>query len=577
MSGSGRSRRADGAVKADDNTARRAHAAVHPQGEALIIELRAARIAIENERQRQRQRQNSPKKKRDAGPAQKLRFPSPAERLDRFDFGSLQNPTRVADVDQGIAPDGNALPIWTYPPAIRVFLQALTALLQWLLAGAGAPSDTDGDFSEQLVRRYEVELKAASRVLVVGAAVAGIWAVAIPMSGAVVVPGTLVVESSVKKIQHPTGGVVVDIPVQDGMHVNAGTLLARLDQTQVQANQLLVANQLDQTRAHIARLVAERDGLKEIRPPGQLAGRMGETAVAQLITSEASLFNARSNARQSEKDLYASNIRQFEDQIGGLEAEIKSKSSQLDLIANELTGVQELYAKGLVPLTRMTTLQRDAARLDGERAQLTATIAETKAKIGQAQLQIVKIDQDFRSEVMKDLREAQDKEAELTEKHVAAKDQLDRIDIRAPTSGIVHQLAVHTIGGVVRPGDVIMEIVPDNDNLEIEGHLPPNAIDQVKRGQEAYLRFSAFDRQTTPQVAGTLSYVSADLSHDTQTNANFYIVRIELGGDERRRLKGLTLVSGMPVEVFLQTGSRTMLSYLFKPITDQFRRMFNER
>jgi membrane fusion protein, type I secretion system len=573
VSGTGHSRRTG---EADDNTSRRRNATFQPQGEALIIELQAAKIAIERERQSRRRGQKPLKKTQGVRPAHTLRFASPAERLDRFDLRSLQNPTRVADVDQGIAPDRNALPIWAPPSAIRVFLQTLKVLLHWLLA-AGVDGDAHGDFTEQVVRRHEVELKAASRVLVVGAAVAGIWAVVVPMSGAVVLPGTLVVESSVKKIQHPTGGVVAEIPVQDGMHVNAGTLLARLDQTQVQASQLLIANQLDQTRARIARLVGERDGLKEIQPPEPLARRMGEPAVAQLMTSETSLFNARSGSRQSQKDLYESNIRQLEDQIGGLEAEIKSKSSQLNLIASELVGVQELFAKGLVPLTRMTTLQRDAARLDGERAQLTATIAETKAKIGQAQLQIVKIDQDFRSEVMKDLRESQDKEAELTEKHVAAKDQLDRIDIRAPTSGIVHQLAVHTIGGVVRPGDVIMEIVPDNDNLEIEGHLPPNEIDQVKRGQRAYLRFSAFDRQTTPQVAGILSYVSADLSHDAQTNASFYVVRIDLLGDERRRLNGLTLVSGMPVEVFLETGSRTMVSYLFKPITDQFRRMFNER
>lgn len=326
----------------------------------------------------------------------------------------------------------------------------------------------------------------------------------------------------------------------------------------------------------MARLVGERDGLREIKPPEQLAGRMADASVAHLLASEISLFNARSSAREGQKDLHENNIRQFEEQISGLEAEIRSKSSQLSLIATELTGVHELYTKGLVPLARMTTLQRDSARLDGERAQLTASIAETRAKIGQARLQIVKIDQDFRAEVVKDLRELQDKEAELTEKNVTAKDQLDRIDIRAPTSGTIHQLAIHTIGGVVRPGDVIMEIVPEADNLEIEGHLPPNAIDQVRRGQRAYLRFSAFDRQTTPQVTGALSYISADLGHDEQTNASFYVVRIDLAGDERRRLKGLTLVSGMPVEVFLQTGSRTMLSYLFKPITDQFRRMFDE-
>jgi HlyD family secretion protein len=559
-----------------EHSSRHWRASVGPQGEALIIELQAARKAIDQGRRNSRPEPVRPDRARAASPEQTLRFPSSTERLDRFDPHALQNPTRVADIGDRVAPQSDEFLAWTPPPAVRVCWQVLRAQLKWLLTGARIDEDACRDFSDQVVRRHEVELKAASRVLVISAVVAGSWATLVPLSGAVVLPGTLVVESSVKKIQHPTGGVVAEIPVHDGLHVNAGTLLVRLDETQLQANQQMLADQLDQTRARIARLIAERDGSGEIQPPPQFAKRQSDESIAHLVASETSLFKARASARQGQKDLYESNIRQFEEQIDGLAAEIKSKSSQLELIATELTGVQELYAKGLVPLTRMTTLQRDSARLDGERAQLTASIAETKAKIGQARLQIVKVDQDFRSDVMKELREAQDKEAELMEKHVAAKDQLDRVDIRAPTSGIIQQLAVHTIGGVVRAGDVIMEIVPDNDDLEIEGHLPPNAIDQVKRGQQAYLRFSAFDRQTTPQVAGTLSYVSADLSHDEQAQTSFYTVRIDLPDEERRRLKGLTLVSGMPVEVFLQTGSRTMVSYLSKPITDQFRRMFNE-
>jgi len=378
-----------------------------------------------------------------------------------------------------------------------------------------------------------------------------------------------VVESNVKKVQHPTGGVVADIPVHDGTRVNAGDLLVRLDETQVRAGRQVVTNQLDQVRSRIARLVAERDDAAELV--------MSSETDRQLAASEISLFNARASARRGQKELLRNNVSQFEEQIGGLDSQIKSKSSQLSLISGELTGVQDLLGKGLVPLTRVTTLQREAARLDGERGQLVAAIAETKAKIGQAQLQIVRIDQDFRAEVMKDLRESQDKEAELTEKSVAAQDQLNRIEIRAPTAGFIHQLAIHTIGGVVRPGDVIMEIVPDSDGLEIEARLPPQDIDQVRRAQTAYLRFSAFNQRTTPQVAGTVAYVSADLGHDAQTNSSFYTVRITLPATERHRLAGLTLISGMPVEVFLQTGSRTMASYLLKPISDQFHRMFNER
>lgn len=547
-----------------------------PQGEALIVELQAAKQAIDAARHASRRPSASPGPGQAVGPEQTIRFPRPSEPLDHFDARSLLNPTRVESAGDRVSSEPEVPIESALSSTIQVLLRTVKAQLRWLLSSTATETNANGGFAAQVLLRHETELKTALRVLIASVVIAGIWAAMVPISGAVVLPGTLVVESHVKKIQHPTGGVLAEIDVEDGTHVNTGTLLARLDQTQLQANQRIIADQLDQTRARIGRLLSERDGLTDVQTPPQLAGRIRDPSVASLMASEISLFNARSTARQSQKELHESNIHQFEEQIRGFDAEIKSKSSQLDLIASELTGVQELYAKGLVPLTRMTTLQRDAARLDGERAQLTATIAETKAKIGQARLQIVKIDQDFRSEVMKDLRESQDKEAELNEKNVAAKDQLDRVEIRAPTSGVIHQLAVHTIGGVVRPGDVIMEVVPDKDDLEIEGHLPPNAIDQVKHGQEAYLRFTAFDRQTTPQVLGNLSYVSADLSHDEQTHGSFYTVRINLADEQRRRIKGVTLVSGMPVEIFLKTKSRTMLSYLFKPITDQFDRMFNE-
>ena len=504
------------------------------------------------------------------------RFPRSGERLDRFDHNVLQEPIRATRTEELGVSGSELLRKQKVFAELKRYFQILRAQFDWLVSGTPASADSSADFREQVVRTHELQLKAASRVLIISAAIAGGWAMLVPLSGAVVLPGTLVVESSVKKIQHPTGGVVAAIPVEDGMHVNAGTLLLRLDGTQLKANQKLVADQLDQVRVRIARLVAERDGTTVIHFPEQIADRTQQADIAHLVASENALFDARAKARQGQKDLYASNIRQFQKQIDGLNAEIQSKSSQLTLIASELSGVQELYAKGLVPLTRLTTLQRDSAQLEGERAQLVATVAETNAKIGQARLQITQIDQDSRSEVMKDLRESQDKEAELIQKDVTAKDQLSRVEIRAPTSGIIHQLAIHTIGGVIRPGDVIMEIVPDTDDLEIEGHVPPNEIDQVERGQRAYLRFSTLDRPTMPEVRGTVTYVSADLSHDERTNGSFYTVKIDLPEGERHRLDGMTLISGMPVEVFLQTGSRTMLSYLFKPISDQLHRTFNE-
>jgi HlyD family secretion protein len=464
--------------------------------------------------------------------------------------------------------------------AARICLRQTSATYAFLIGGTAGTdraqyAQIGPDLCGHLRHGFEAELRTGLRVLVLGVGLAGGWAVAVPLSAAVTVAGTLVVETDVKKIQHPVGGVIAQIPAHDGMRVKVGDLLVRLDETQARTNRQVISNQLDQIRARMARLTAERDGTDEPKLPEDqpTAGPESE----RLFSSERALFRARFGARQNQKQLLQSNIAQLGEEITGLEAQIKSKAAQLTLISSELTGVQTLYDKQLVPLTRLTALQRQAAQLDGERSQLTSAIAETRAKISQAQLQIVKIDQDLRSEVMKDLRESQDKESELSQRVVAAQDQLDRIEIRAPTAGVVHQLAVHTIGGVISAGQVIMEIVPDADGLQIEAKLSPVDIDQVRVGQTALVRFSAFNQRTTPQVGGVVSYVAADLTQEPQTRNAYYTVRVTLPGEELRRLGNLQLVSGMPAEVFLQTGSRTMMSYLLKPITDQLQRTFSER
>ena len=439
------------------------------------------------------------------------------------------------------------------------------------------PADASTNLMAGTRWAFDRELRAGLRILVVATILGGGWFVFMPLAGAVVVPGNLVVQSNVKAVQHPTGGVVAEIKVQNGTRVNAGDLLVRLDATQAQASLQVISKQLDESRARIARLSAERDGLTRIENSPELMARAAEETVKSLLASEASVFNARYTARQSQKDLLQSRIAQLTEEISGFEAQIASKTKQVDLITGELEGVQELYDKHLVPLQRLTALQREAARIDGERGQLTSSIAETKSKIGEAQLQIVRLDQDFRSDVVKELGDAQGKEAELVERNVAARDLLDRIEIRASTSGVIHQLTAHTIGGVIRAGDTIMEIVPDTDDLQIEARLQPTDIDHVHNGQQAFVRFSAFNQRTTPQLTGTVAYVSADISHDQQTNASFFTVRVVLSEDERRRLAGQQLVPGMPAEVFMQTGSRTMMSYMFKPIVDQMRRAFVEQ
>ena len=479
-----------------------------------------------------------------------------------------------------LAPPSPAGPIPRDRSVTNVVRNGLTAGVAFL-ANRDGSTDVAGAPGESIVQRaaraFEGELRTGLRALIVVGGVAGGWMTLVPLSGAVVVPGNLVVQSNVKTIQHPTGGVVAQIPVHNGMRVNAGDLLLRLDSTQAQASLQVVSKQLDEVRAKSARLVAERDGLPKPTIPPEMSGRLDDNNVKTVLASEASLFRARTTARESQKELLKSKVSQLGEEIVGLEAQVASKAKQLELITGELTGVQELFDKRLVPIARLTALQREAARIEGERGQLISTIAETKTKVDEAKLQLVRLDQDVRTEVVKDLGEAQGKEAELSERSIAARDVLERIEMRAPTSGVIHQLNAHTIGGVIRAGDAVMEVVPDSDDLQIEAKLQPNDIDQVRKGQQAFVRFSAFNQRVTPQLIGQVSYVSPDTTKDQQSGTSYFTVRIMLPEEERRRLAGLQLSSGMPAEVFMQTGSRTMLSYLFKPILDQFQRAFVER
>jgi HlyD family secretion protein len=455
------------------------------------------------------------------------------------------------------------------------FIASCGRVIDYFRAPNGSDAES-ADLTRCLRHRFQDELRAGLRVLVLGVGLVGGWSVLVPLSGAVTVPGTLVVESSVKKIQYPAGGVIAEIRVHDGMRVKEGDLLVRIDETQLRANLQVISDQLDETRVRIARLTAELDGVDAPIMSGDSAAQAGGRDLTSLIASETSLFKARLGARENQKKLLLGSIAQLEEEIDGIDAQIKSKSTQLDLISSELKGVQALFEKQLVPLARVTALQRQAAQLEGERSQLKSTIAETRSKISQAQLEIVKIDQDLRRDAMKDLREAQDRETELAQKVVAARDQLNRVEIRAPSAGVVHQLTVHTIGGVIGAGEVIMEIVPDSDDLQIEARLPPVEIDQVHVGQDVLVRFSAFNQRTTPQITGVVTYVSADLTQDQQNKSSYYTIRVNLTAGELHGLGDLRLVSGMPAELFLQTGSRTMMSYLLKPITDQLKRTFRE-
>jgi HlyD family secretion protein len=430
--------------------------------------------------------------------------------------------------------------------------------------------------STRMDRSLRLHLLAGLSVLVLLAGGVGGWATTTELAGAVMASGSVVVDSSSKKVQHPTGGVVGEIRVRDGDRVHAGELVVRLDDTITRANLAVITKALDELAARQGRLEAERDGVSTISVRRELLERSSDRDISKLIAGEQTLFKLRHEAREGLRAQLKERIGQLHEQIAGLQEQTVAKGDEIKLIQNELVGVRELWRKNLVPINRVTQLEREATRLKGERGQLVASIAQAKGRISETELQIIQIDQDLRSEVAKELGEIQAKSAELIEKRVAAEDHLKRIDIRAPQAGTVHQMSVHTVGGVIAGGDPLMLIVPENDELAIEVKVAPQDIDQLTIGQEAVLRLSAFNRRTTPEIKGTVSRVAADLIQDQNTGTAFYTARIAVDHNEIERLEGLRLVPGMPIEAFIQTGQRTALSYLVKPLSDQITRAFRE-
>lgn len=427
--------------------------------------------------------------------------------------------------------------------------------------------------------RHSIKRHVVAGVAVVLVLVGGVggWATTTRLSGAVIAPGSIVVDSNVKKVQHPTGGVVGEVRARDGDRVKLGDIVVRLDETVTRANLAIVTKGLNELRSRKARLEAERDGAETIAFPDDLLSRESDPDVASAVSSERKLFQLRRTARVGQKAQLRERIAQLQEEIGGLTAQQKSKAREVTLIERELEGVQELYKKNLIQLTRLTQLEREATRLEGERAQLTASVAQAKGKIAELQLQILQIDQDLSSEVAKEMRDVDAKIGEFVERKVTAEDQLKRIDIRSPQDGTVFQSNVHTVGGVVTAGDAIMLIVPEADKLTVEAKVSPQEIDQLQLGQKALLRFTTFNQRTTPEIYGTITRISADITTDQRTGLSYYTVRMGLPPEEVARLGEVKLVPGMPVESFVQTGERTVISYLVKPLYDQLTRAFREK
>lgn len=428
-----------------------------------------------------------------------------------------------------------------------------------------ARKSTD-DILRRTIRRHLLIAAVAALVVVGGI---GGWAAIAEISGAVVTPATVVVQSNVKHVQHREGGIVKEIRVRDDDIVSAGDLLIRLDDTVTRANLAAITKQLGELKAQEARLVAERDIRKHI-------SFSDDDIPDDIKRGQQLLMEARQASIAGRKDQLQEQIRQFNKQAEGLQAQLDAKESEIKLIDEELADLDALLEKQLVSKSRVSAQRRERARLQGQYGSFLSEIARIQEGISERKIQILQIEESYRAELLENLHETRSQIAQLEEQKIAAEDKLTRIDIRAPQDGYVHELAVHTIGGVVTAGEILMSIVPRADRLVIEAKVKPVDIDELTPGQEATVRFPSFDSRTTPELKAKLLTVSADLTMDQRTGSGYYTARLTIDDDELTRLEGKVLVPGMPVEVFMKTQDRTVLSYLIKPVSDQIAHAMRE-
>ena len=423
------------------------------------------------------------------------------------------------------------------------------------------------------LRRFQL-VGFASVFIMVG--VGGAWSVLTELNGAVIAPATIMVESYSKKVQHKEGGIVGEIRVKDGDRVEVGQPLVILDNTETKSELAIIDGLLDEALTKHARLEAQRDKASVITFPAEIVARASEPELAGIIAGQTKLFTARLQAIRGKKEQLTQQIDQLTEQIGGLDSQKIAKDKQMELIGTELTDLKDLQAKGLVPVSRVLAMDRESARLDGERGELVANKAAAEAHIAEVKLQILQIDEEDLSQTLTDMREIEGKVAEFKERKLAAASRLERMVIKAPITGDVYQLAVHTIGGVIGPGEAIMLIVPEGDDLVLQAQVQPKDIDQVRSGQIAHVRFPAFNSRLTPEVAAVVTQISADTSRTDQNSPPVYVVRLTISAKELAKLGSNKLKPGMPAEAFIQTQAQSPLTYFLKPLADQFAHAWRE-
>lgn len=431
----------------------------------------------------------------------------------------------------------------------------------------------DPEASEKVETSMEMPKRVGLSILFLVFGVFGIWAAVAPIDGAAYAPGSVTVKSYSKVVQHLEGGIVSEIRVQDGDYVDSGDVLLLMDDTQALAQVKISSALFIAQKVKESRLIAERDSLEEINYPDSLSRT--DTSVSVEMDAQNQIFAARKAAQEGSIQVLEQRIEQLRSQLVGLRALRSSKEELATSYAEELVDITDLLSQGFSDKTRLRDIQRKLSTYQGEAAELTATISATEVQIGETQLQILQLDKEFLNEVVRELSDTQTSLKDAQERVTAFQDILDRTVVRAPVSGVVNGMQFHTVGGVIGPGTTIAEIVPQSEELIVEAQVTPGDIDRVSLGLEATIRFSSFGIRT-PRVAGTVINLSADSITDTTTGLSYYLARIEVSPEGMDDLGGLVLMPGMPAEVFISTGSRTFIQYLFKPLSNAVARSFTE-
>jgi len=402
----------------------------------------------------------------------------------------------------------------------------------------------------------------------------GIWAATAPIDGAALAPGIVTVRSYSKIVQHLEGGIIDQIFVENGARVSEGDPILNLDSTQSLAQLEIANNEFIALRALEIRLIAERDGLSTLDYPIEFLD-LGDRAVEET-SGQVEIFNARRSALDSGIQVLEQRIEQLKSQIIGLTALRESKDILAKSFEEESEDIRALLGQGFSDKTRLRGLERNVATFLGEAAELHASISATEVQVGETQLQIIQQEREFRNQVVTELSGVQTNINGVMERITALQDIVSRTAVRAPESGIVNGLQVHTIGGVISPGMRIVDIVPQEDDLIIEAEVAPVDIDRVEVGQNATVRFSTFGIGTVPTIYGEVINISADSMVNQTTNIPYYLARVEVPPASLEQLGDLVLIPGMPAEVFIATGERTFLEYLFKPFSNSIARGFRE-